>query len=77
MNNKSGLGCLSYVTMFVSLLSTMFIVLKLTGVIDWNWWWVLAPIWIFVGLFVLLVALACIVTVLSSGDTEDKERKTK
>jgi len=23
-----------------------FIVLKLTGVIAWSWWWVLSPIWI-------------------------------
>ncbi len=22
------------------------IVLKLTGVIDWSWWWVLSPMWI-------------------------------
>nr|DAT56980.1 MAG TPA: transmembrane protein [Caudoviricetes sp.] len=24
----------------------IFIVLKLTGNIDWSWWWVLSPIWI-------------------------------
>jgi hypothetical protein len=23
-----------------------FIVLKLTGVIAWSWWWVLSPLWI-------------------------------
>ena len=23
-----------------------FIVLKLAGVIDWSWWWVLSPLWI-------------------------------
>lgn len=23
-----------------------FVVLKLCGVIDWSWWWVLSPIWI-------------------------------
>jgi hypothetical protein len=23
-----------------------FIVLKLTGVIAWSWWWVLSPVWI-------------------------------
>lgn len=28
------------------------IVLKLTGVIAWSWWWVLAPLWI-VGIIVL------------------------
>ena len=23
----------------------VFLVLKLTGTIDWSWWWVTAPIW--------------------------------
>ncbi len=32
------------------LLLVAFIVLKLVGVIDWSWWWVLSPLWIgFVG----------------------------
>ena len=24
----------------------VFLVLKLTGHIDWSWWWVTAPLWI-------------------------------
>lgn len=31
---------------FCGLLAVAFIVLKLTGVINWSWLWVLAPIWI-------------------------------
>ena len=31
---------------FCSLLALAFIVLKLCGVIDWSWIWILAPIWI-------------------------------
>lgn len=31
---------------FFSLLTVAFIVLKLTGYIDWPWVWVLAPLWI-------------------------------
>jgi len=31
---------------FCGLLTVAFIVLKLTGVIAWSWWWVLAPVWI-------------------------------
>lgn len=31
---------------FCGLLAIAFIVLKLTGVITWSWWWVLAPLWI-------------------------------
>ena len=44
------------------LLTIVFIVLKLTGVIGWSWLWVLSPLWIpiavsamFIG-FVLFVA---------------------
>ena len=27
------------------LLFLVFLVLKLTAVIDWSWWWVTAPLW--------------------------------
>ena len=30
---------------FVGLLTILFIGLKLTGYIDWSWWWVLSPLW--------------------------------
>jgi len=46
MNSKNG-GCtINCGTPFVGLLSVAFIILKLTGFIDWSWVWVLAPIWI-------------------------------
>lgn len=31
---------------FLGLLAILFIGLKLAGVISWNWWWVLAPLWL-------------------------------
>jgi len=31
---------------FTGLLTIVFIVLKLTNVIEWSWIWVLSPIWI-------------------------------
>lgn len=30
---------------FLGLLTILFIGLKLTGYIDWSWWWVTAPLW--------------------------------
>lgn len=30
----------------INLLTIVFIVLKLCDVVDWSWWWVLAPSWI-------------------------------
>lgn len=44
-----------------SLLSVAFIVLKLCNVIDWSWWWVLAPIWIPIALVIILLILKFIV----------------
>ena len=42
MNNKTKQGGLG----IVSVLTIIFIVLKLLGVIQWSWIWVLSPIWI-------------------------------
>lgn len=41
---------------FFGLLAIVFITLKLCGVIDWEWWLVLAPIWVptAIALIVLL-----------------------
>lgn len=47
---------------FVGLLTIVFIVLKLTHIINWSWLWVLAPIWIEALLF---VAVAVVVARLS------------
>lgn len=38
---------------FLGALALLFIALKLTGYIDWSWWWVLAPIWIPFALLVV------------------------
>ncbi len=34
-----------------------FLVLKLTGVIDWSWLWVLSPIWIPIAFAIIVIAL--------------------
>lgn len=40
-------------------LFAIFLVLKLCKVIDWSWWWVTAPIWGTIALFVVMII--CIV----------------
>lgn len=52
-SSSSGIG-------FAGLLTIVFIVLKLTGVISWSWLWVLSPLWIsfLVGLVAVAVVLA-------------------
>ena len=42
---------------FAGLLTVAFVVLKLTGVIAWSWWWVLSPLWISAGLALLVLAI--------------------
>ena len=42
---------------FIVLLTLAFIVLKLARIIDWSWWWVLAPLWISALLLAGAVAL--------------------
>lgn len=47
----------------VGLLGVLFVALKLTGYIDWSWWWVTAPFWGGAALFlVIAVILIAIVT---------------
>ena len=42
---------------FGSLLGLVFIVLKLCGVINWSWLWVLSPFWIGAVLVILLAII--------------------
>jgi len=49
-SSSGGIGVLG-------LLGVVFVTLKLTGVIDWSWWWVTAPFW---GGFALVAVIAII-----------------
>jgi phosphoglycerol transferase MdoB-like AlkP superfamily enzyme len=40
-----------------ALLGVAFIVLKLCHVIDWSWWWVLAPFWVTFALVSLVTVV--------------------
>ncbi len=45
---------------FFSILTIVFIILKLLGKIDWSWWWVLAPSWIPLALAILILIIIAI-----------------
>lgn len=47
---------------FFTVLTLIFITLKLCKVINWSWVWVLAPVWIPVGLIIFIVGIYIIVT---------------
>lgn len=47
-NNSNGMT-------FGGALGLLFIGLKLGGIIQWNWWWVLSPFWISLVIFSLII----------------------
>jgi len=49
-----------------------FLVLKLTGVIDWSWLWVLSPIWIPIAFVIIVIALMIVVLTILNLFNEEK-----
>lgn len=43
-----------------TILFIVFLVLKLTHVIDWSWWWVFAPLWVPLTIVVVLAGLGAL-----------------
>ena len=56
MGNKKSMGC---GTFFLNLLTIVFVILKLCGVIAWSWWLVLLPtiIWAVITIIVVIIAI--------------------
>ena len=61
MNNKVSAHASAGGIGFTGLLTVVFITLKLIGIIDWPWVWVLSPIWISFLLFVIVVGILFII----------------
>lgn len=59
METNSGIG-------FCGLLTIVFIVLKLTKIINWSWLWVLAPIWIPIIITIMIVIITIIIAKIAS-----------
>lgn len=58
-NNSSNAGGIG----FTGVLTIVFIVLKLTGVIQWSWLWVLSPIWITALIVMALILIYLIISI--------------
>lgn len=71
-NSGNGIG-------FAGMLCIVFIVLKLCGVIDWWWGWVLAPIWlvlaIIVGIFAVFGIIYLIAAILDAVKPRGAKKK--
>jgi hypothetical protein len=51
---------------FAGLLFIVFLVLKLTGVITWSWWWVTAPLWGGFAIFFAILALVGLIALIAN-----------
>lgn len=52
---------------FISVLTLIFIVLKLTNNINWSWVWVLSPIWISTILIILIFGIILVAGRIKKG----------
>jgi ABC-type antimicrobial peptide transport system permease subunit len=66
-NSGGGIG-------FAGALTIAFIVLKLTGVINWSWLWVLAPLWISWAIVLAILAVVGVV-MLIAWRSDERSRK--
>ncbi len=40
----------------------VFLILKLTNLVKWSWWWITSPLWIVVALVVVLAVISfCVI----------------
>ena len=50
-------------TLFFEMMFLMFLGLKISGLIDWSWWWVFAPVWVPAVIVVLGIGILFIAAV--------------
>ena len=71
--SSSRSGCDSMLAVVLSaLLTVVFVTLKLFNVINWSWWWVISPIWIYAAICLLLIII--VVIFIKFADEEDKRQ---
>ncbi|WP_218032425.1 hypothetical protein [Paenibacillus humicus] len=58
----------------VGLLGVVFITLKLTGVIDWSWWWVTLPFWGGPAILAILATIISIAYVATAATSKARRR---
>ena len=59
-NSNAGVG-------IGGVLQVVFIVLKLCGLIDWSWLWVLSPLWIPLCLYIVTAGLVVLIRSILGG----------
>ena len=59
--SSSRIGCgILLVDMLAVILNVVFVTLKLCNIINWSWWWVISPAWIYIAICLLLIIIVAI-----------------
>ena len=56
-NTSSGMG-------IGMVLFIVFLILKLTGVINWSWWWVISPLWIPFAAAAVIIGIVGVIAII-------------
>ena len=56
-NTSSGMG-------IGMVLFIVFLILKLTGTIDWSWWWVTSPLWIPLAAAAVIIGILGVIAII-------------
>jgi len=59
-NNNMSKEQTTFNSSILTILFIVFLVLKLTGNIDWSWWWVTSPLWIPVAAALAIIVIALV-----------------
>lgn len=70
MNNNT----INHIGIGLGILTIVFFVLKIIGILDWSWVWVFAPIWIFGGTALLMIIALIIISFIIMR-TEEREHR--
>ena len=69
-NNKVVVYSPSCMILFI-----VFLVLKLTNVINWSWWWVTAPLWIPSAIIIGIALLGVVAFIIEMMLSNNKKKK--
>ena len=53
----------------ITITKVVLVTLKVAGVLDWSWWWILSPIWVPYAAFGLILTILVIISeLMDNGD---------
>ena len=65
--NKKGESNSYHGVSFTGVLLAVFIALKLAGVVNWSWWIVFIPLWIDLGVALIIIIILIIIYFVNGG----------